>query len=94
MDRNVKGFGEPPDHSVNIRSESIPRETLVIVTHMEHPLADIGQIDMSHLRCRTVFLPKSRCGYGMSFRQILAVDIAEPRAVLELTSIETMKRCV
>jgi hypothetical protein len=25
MVRNVKGFGEPPDHSVNIRSGSILR---------------------------------------------------------------------
>lgn len=80
--------------SANLQTECIMKAALSLVTHPSHPLVGKGPIDAGRLKGRTVYLPKTGCGYGASFRQLLAVDVSDPLAVHELTSVEAIKRCV
>ncbi len=83
--------------SINVstlKCETILTDQLVMVTHPEHPLAAMKKIDIRHLHHQTVFLPRTGCGYGLPFRQLLDVNIAKPLSIIDFTSVTAVKKCV
>ena len=79
---------------LNLNSEIILREKLVLISNPENPLAIKKKVDAADLVSQTLLLPKAGCGYGMLLRQWVNTDIAKPASTLEFTSIEAIKKCV
>ena len=67
-------FSESADF-LNLNSEKIFREKLVVISSPKNPLADKKIIDATDLQSQTLFLPKAGCGYGLLLRQLLNTDI-------------------
>ena len=80
-------------HSSTLNSEKILSTRLLMAAAPEHPLAGKKTIDTSDLQSQTIFLLKAGCGYGLRFRQMLNTNIIKPASVLELTSVEAIKKC-
>lgn len=81
-------------NSINLNSEKILTEKLVVVSSPTNPIADKKVVDATDLHSQTVFLPKAGCGHGLIFRQLINTDITKPSSIVELTSIEAIKKCV
>jgi len=69
-------------------------EPLVLVASPGHSLAHHKSATYRDLRDQTLFLPKADCGYRMIFEQIMAAERIHPSAVIELNSIEAIKKIV
>jgi DNA-binding transcriptional LysR family regulator len=86
-------FSESADF-LNLNSEIIFREKLVVISSPKNPLATKKKIDATDLHSQTLFLPKAGCGYGLLLRQLVNTDIAKPSSIIEFTSIEAIKNCI
>jgi len=80
--------------SINLNSEKVLTETLVVVSSPGNPLANKAFVDVTDLYSQTVLLPKAGCGYGLFLRHFLNTDIAKPASIIEFTSVEAIKKCV
>ncbi len=76
----------------NLVAEVLRIETLVVVSHPNHPLAAMESVDFTDLEGQVLLLPKSDCGYRMEFEQTLAAMRVKPAAVIEMNSIEAIKQ--
>lgn len=85
-------FSETVD-SMNLNSEKILTERLVVVSSPKNSLAYKEIVDATDLHSQTVFLPKAGCGDGLLFRQLVNTDITKPSSIIEVTSIEAIKKC-
>ena len=86
-------FSESADF-LNLNSEKIFREKLVVTSSPKNPLADKKIVDAADLHSQTLILPKAGCGYGLLLRHLVNTDIAKPASIIEFTSIEAIKNCV
>ena len=86
-------FSESADF-LNLNSERIFREKLVVISSPKNPLADKKTIDTTDLHSQTLLLPQAGCNYGLLLRQLVNTDIAKPVSIIEFTSIEAIKTCV
>ena len=86
-------FSESADF-LNLNSEILFREKLVVVSNPKNPLATKNNVDATDLHSQTIFLPKAGCGYGLLLRQLVTTDIARPSSIIEFTSIDAIKKCV
>ncbi len=86
-------FSESADF-LDLNSEKILKEKLVVASSPKNPLADKKIVDATDLHSQTLFLPKAGCGYGLLLRQLVNTDIAKLSSVIESTSIDTIKKCV
>ena len=86
-------FSESADF-LNLNSEKLFREKLVVTSSPDNPLAGKKIVDATDLQFQTLLLPKAGCGYGLLLRQLVNTDIAKPASIIELTSIEAIKKCV
>lgn len=86
-------FSESADF-LNLNSEKIFWEKLVVISSPKNPLADKKNVDATDFHSQTLFLPKAGCGYGLLLRQLLNTDITKPASIVEFTSIEAIKKCV
>ena len=80
--------------SANLITEKILTEELVLVTRPDHPLAYKKVIDTSDLHGENLLFLKTGCGYGLPFKQLLNIHIVKPRSIIEITSVEAIKKCV
>ncbi len=80
--------------SANLITEKIDTEKLILTARPDHPLSDKKRVDASDLHGETLFFPKTGCGYGLPFRQLLNTHIVRPASIIEMTSIEAIKKCV
>lgn len=80
--------------STNLITEKIFIETLMLVSGPEHPLADKAMVEASDLHAQTLLVLKTGCGYGLPFRQLMSTHIVQPVSVIEITSVEAIKKCV
>ena len=78
----------------NLDSELLRIEPLAIVTHPGHPLAARKGVDFKDLAGQVLLLPKSDCGYRMVFEQTLVAERVTPATVIEMNSIEAIKRTI
>ena len=76
----------------NLQSEVLRIELLSIVTHPEHPLANLKSVSFKDFEGQVLLLPKSDCGYRMVFEQELAALRVVPATVIEMNSIEAIKQ--
>ena len=72
----------------------IRTERLTLAAGADHPLAGLDRVGPLDLEGRTILFPKADCGYGVPLGQALAARMVKPRAVLEFTSLETIRNCV
>ena len=78
----------------NLQSEFLHSEPLAIVTHPGHPLASRKRVDFKDLEGYVLLLPKSDCGYRMILEQELAAEKVRPCTVIEMNSVEAIKRAI
>lgn len=78
----------------DLHSEKLFTEKLVVASSPKSPLTDKKNVDAADLHSQTLILPKAGCGYGLLLRHLVNTDIAKPESILELTSIEAIKKCV
>lgn len=79
-------------HSGKLQFELLKVEPLVLVAAPGHALTLRKNVAYRDLRGQTLFLPKADCGYRMTFEQMLAMENIKPAALIELNSIEAIKR--
>ena len=80
--------------SASLKSELLKVEKLIVVTHPHHELVAKKFISFKHLQSQTLFLPKADCGYRMMFEQTLTIKKIHPAAIIEMNSIEAIKKSV
>lgn len=78
----------------DLKSEILGIVRLVIVVNPAHPLADHPAISIGDLRGERIILPKHDCSYRMLFEQMLAEERVNATSLVEVNSIESIKRCV
>lgn len=80
--------------SANLITEKIFTEQLILTALPTHPLAGKNRVDASDLYGETLIFLKTGCGYGLPFRQLLNTHIVNPVSIIEMTSVEAIKKCV
>lgn len=75
-------------------TEKIIDETLVLATFSSHPLAGKNKVEAADFQKETLFFLKTGCGYGLPFRQLLNSDSVNHASIIEMTSVEAIKKCV
>ncbi len=78
----------------DLKFEMLRIEPLVLAAHPRHELAGRQAAGFQDLRDQSIFLPKADCGYRMVFEQTLMAEHVEPMTVLEINSIEAIKKCI
>lgn len=74
--------------------EKIVTKKLLMVSGPEHPLAQKKSVTTGDLHSQTIFFLKTGCGYGLPFNQMLNTNIIKPASIIEITSLEAIKKCV
>ncbi|MGD9505424.1 MAG: LysR family transcriptional regulator [Syntrophobacteraceae bacterium] len=86
-------FGETIG-AANLDFELLGSERLVIVVHPSHPLAAHRKADFKDLKGQVLLLAKYDCGYRMAIEQALAAEKITPATVIEMNSVEAVKRTI
>jgi DNA-binding transcriptional LysR family regulator len=74
--------------------EKILFEKLILVSRPKHPLVSKTMVEASDLHSQILLVIKTGCGYGLPFRQLLSTHIVQPVSIIEITSVEAIKKCV
>ena len=74
--------------------EKIVTKKLLMVCGPDHPLAGKEIVTTGDLHSQTLFFLKTGCGYGLPFIQMLNTHIIKPASVIDITSLEAIKKCV
>lgn len=77
-----------------LKSELMRVEPLVFVSHPAHPLAHRSTMGIQDLAGQSIILPKHDCSYKMLFESMLTERKINPRSLIEMNSIETIKQCL
>ena len=80
--------------SANLKTELLGIAPLMVAAAPGDPLAGKKRVDFRDLRGRTVLLPKADCGYRMVFEQALLAEKVDSAVIMDLNSIEAIKKCV
>jgi DNA-binding transcriptional LysR family regulator len=80
--------------AVDLDVELLKVEPLSLVTAPEHPLATQGKATYADLHGATLLLPKADCGYRMTFERTLVEKNVTPAALIELNTIDAIKKIV
>lgn len=81
-------------NSASLDFELLKVEPLRVVAAPGHPLARRDTVTYRDLQGQTLFLPKADCGYRMVFEQAMTEKTVKPSSVIELNSIEAIKKIV
>ncbi len=81
-------------HFSELKAELLRIEPLVMTSSPDHPLAAGSALGVRDLAGETILLPKHDCSYKMFFEKTLAEEKMDPPTMMELNSIEAIKRCV
>lgn len=73
--------------------EALCPEPLTLLAHPRHPLLDRSAIGAEDLRDQIFLLTDPGCAYRSKLEQALAQANVRPKAVMEFTSVETIKQC-
>jgi DNA-binding transcriptional LysR family regulator len=75
-------------------SEILVREPLVLVAYPDHPLAEADGVRPADLTEESVLMAEKGCGFRELFEEQMARAGVKPKAEIEFTSSEAIKRCV
>jgi DNA-binding transcriptional LysR family regulator len=73
--------------------EALCPEPMVLVTQADHPLVAQPRVGAKDLAGQTFLLTDPGCAYRAKLEQALAQSNFQPKAVMEFTSVETIKQC-
>lgn len=79
---------------IELESEFLKTEPLVIVSSPKHPLAQQSSVYLHDLLGDSILLPKHDCSYKMLFEKLLVEEQENPPLFTEIHCIETIKQCV
>jgi DNA-binding transcriptional LysR family regulator len=75
-------------------SETLIREPLVLVASPDHPLAEADEVRPADLAEESVLMAEKGCSFRKLFEEQMARAGVSPKAEVEFTSSEAIKRCV
>jgi DNA-binding transcriptional LysR family regulator len=78
----------------DLKSEVLGIVRLVVVANPGHPLAKKSSISIRDLEGERIILPKHDCSYRMLFEQMLTEERVKTASMIEMNTLETVKRCV
>ncbi len=78
----------------DLTAEAIGFENIYMMSGPTHPLSKYPSVHMKDLKGQTVFLPTQDCSYKMIFERMLTEENIICASIIELNSIEAIKRCV
>ncbi|MCP4114362.1 MAG: LysR family transcriptional regulator substrate-binding protein [Desulfobacteraceae bacterium] len=81
-------------NALDLKSEVLAFEPLVLVAAPDHPLAARPAVTVNDLAGESILLPKHDCGYRMQFETMLSERQIQSTTITELNSIEAIKQCV
>jgi DNA-binding transcriptional LysR family regulator len=76
-----------------LQVEVLCPEPLILLSHPKHPLATRRTVTAEDLQDQPFLLTDSGCAYRSKLEQALASARVRPKAVMEFTSVETIKQC-
>jgi DNA-binding transcriptional LysR family regulator len=74
--------------------ETLIREPLVLVADPDHPLAEAAEVRPADLAEESVLMAQKGCGFRQVFEEQMSRAGVRPKAEVEFTSSEAIKRCV
>lgn len=74
--------------------ETLFREPLVLVADPDHPLTEAHEVRPADLAEESVLMAEKGCGFREVFEEQMARAGVRPKAEIEFTSSEAIKRCV
>jgi DNA-binding transcriptional LysR family regulator len=77
----------------NLEVESLCAEPLSLLAHLQHPLLSRRAVGPEDLREEAFLLTDAGCAYRSKLERALAKAHVRPKAVMEFTSVETIKQC-
>lgn len=80
--------------TANLEFELLKIEPLCLVASPDHPLAEKKSVTYRDLQGQALLLPKADCGYRMVFEQAMTKENVTPSSLIELNSIEAIKKIV
>lgn len=75
-------------------AESLVHESLVFVASLDHPLAKVDKVRPKDLAEESILVPEKGCGFRSVLESTMDRAGVKPRAEIEFTSSEAIKRCV
>jgi len=78
----------------DLKSEVLGIVRLVVVANPGHTLAGRTSLSIRDLEGERIILPKHDCGYRMLFEQMLTEERVKTASIIEMNTLETIKRCV
>ncbi len=82
-----------PYHSTMLQIEPLQCESIVVVAHSDHPLAQQATVALTDFRSETMLLTEAGCPYRIVFERALRSVAIAPANVLEFHSVEAIKQC-
>jgi DNA-binding transcriptional LysR family regulator len=80
-------------HHAHLKVEALCEEPLKLLVRPDHPLASVKHCDAAMLKDQTFLLTDVGCAYRSKLERVLARGNAAPKAIMEFTSVETIKQC-
>jgi DNA-binding transcriptional LysR family regulator len=77
----------------NLQVEALCSEPLSLLAHPQHPLLARRAVTADDLRDEAFLLTDAGCAYRSRLEQALATTHVRPKAIMEFTSVETIKQC-
>jgi DNA-binding transcriptional LysR family regulator len=78
----------------DLKSEVLGFAELAIVASADHPLAGSSGMTIHDLEGECIILPKQDCSYRTTFEQMLSEERVKGTSIIEMKTIEAIKRCV
>lgn len=78
----------------DLQSEVLGFTNLVCICANENPLAGRLDVELEEIKSHNLILPRYDCHYKVPFAHNLSEKGVKPVSVLEINSIETIKKCV
>ena len=75
-------------------AEPLVREPLMLVAKPNHPFAEADEVHPADLAEESVLMAEKGCGFQEVFEEQMAQAGVKPKAEVEFTSSEAIKRCV
>jgi DNA-binding transcriptional LysR family regulator len=81
-------------YDVSLETEALYRIPLVLVTNSGSELVSKKPLTLQDLKNEVMYIAKHDCSYRLMFEKILTERKINPEMVIELNSIESIKRCI
>jgi DNA-binding transcriptional LysR family regulator len=77
-----------------LNTEVLCKIPLVLVANPDSKLTSKSSLSVGDLKGETIFIAKNDCSYRLMFEKILTQNKVNPQIIIELNSIESIKKCI